>query len=76
MFIHQPKLIQHLKDELGSLIESLNEDKTPASPRTRTNFPDKEDILISPEMQTNFRYGVGDVAILGKHSRFDISNSV
>ena len=76
MYIHQPKLIQHLKDEFGSLIESLKDFKTPATPRTRITRPEKDDILISPEMQTKFRSGVGMLLFLVKHSRFDIANSV
>jgi ribosome biogenesis SPOUT family RNA methylase Rps3 len=55
MYVHQPKLI-----------ESVKEYKTPASPRTRIKSPDKEDILISPEMQTQFWY----VVILGKTFTF------
>jgi hypothetical protein len=76
VYIHQPKLLLHLKQEFGALVESLKEFKTPAPPRSMVKRPDKEDILITVEQQTKFRSGVGMLLYLVKHSRFDIANSV
>jgi hypothetical protein len=42
MYIHQPKLIQHLKDEFGSLVESLKNYTTPVSPRTESSVQIKK----------------------------------
>jgi hypothetical protein len=76
IYIHQPKLLLHLKQDFGALVESLKEFKTPAPPRSMVKRPDKEYILITIEQQTNFRSGVGMLLYLVKHSRFDIANSV
>jgi hypothetical protein len=76
VYIHQPKLILHLKEQFGSLVESLKEYPTPASPRSIVKRPKKEDIFISVEMQIKFRSGVGMLLYMVKHSRFDISNAV
>jgi hypothetical protein len=37
IYIHQPKLLLHLKQEFGALVESLIEFKTPAPPRSIVN---------------------------------------
>jgi hypothetical protein len=76
IYIHQPKVLLHLKQEFGALVESLKEFKTPAPPRSIVKRPDKEDVLITVEQQTKFRFGVGMLLYLVKHSRFDIANSV
>jgi hypothetical protein len=76
VYIHQPKLIKHLKEEFGALVESLKDFQTPAPPRSMVKRPDKEDTLIPAEQQTKFRSGVGMLLYLVKHSRFDIANSV
>jgi hypothetical protein len=75
VYIHQPKLIQHLKEELGALVESLKDFQTPAPPRSMVKLPHKEDTLIPIENQTKFRSGVGILLYLVKHSQFDIANS-
>jgi hypothetical protein len=59
VFIHQPKLIQHLKEQLCSYVKKLKEYKTPASPRSVVKHPDKEDIILPTELQTLFISGVG-----------------
>jgi hypothetical protein len=76
VYIHQPKLLLHLKQEFGALVESLTEFKTPAPPRSMVRCPDKEDVLITVEQQTNYRSGVCILLYLVKDSRFDIANSV
>jgi hypothetical protein len=76
VYIHQPKLILHLKEQFGCLVESLKDYTTPDSPRSLVKRPKKEDILISVEMQTKFRSGVGMLLYLVKYSRFHISNAV
>jgi hypothetical protein len=75
VYIHQPKLLKHLKQEFGGLVESLKEFLTPAPPRTMVKRPDKEDILIPVDQQTKYRSGVGMLLYLVKHARFVIANS-
>jgi hypothetical protein len=41
IYIHQPKLLKHLQQEIGGLVESLKEFSTPAPPRTMVKRPDK-----------------------------------
>jgi hypothetical protein len=59
IYIHQQKLLNNLKEQFGSLIESIKDFETPAPPRTIIKRPDKGDTLFSPEQQTKFRSGVG-----------------
>jgi hypothetical protein len=76
IFIHQPKLLNNLKEQFGALVESLKDFETPAPPQTIIKRPDKGDTLLSPDQQTKFRSGVAMLLYLVKHSHFDISNSV
>jgi hypothetical protein len=76
VYIHQPKLSLHLKQEFGALVKSLKEFKTPAPPRSMVKCLDKEDVFIAVEQQKKFRSGVGMLLYLVKHLRFDIANSV
>jgi Reverse transcriptase (RNA-dependent DNA polymerase)/gag-polypeptide of LTR copia-type len=76
IWIHQPKLLKHLKQSFGKLVENVREYKTPAAPKTTIMRPQPGDPLISPEKQKLFRSGVGMLLYLVKHSRPDISNAV
>jgi hypothetical protein len=74
--IHQPKLLKHLKQEFGGLIESVKEFSTPAPPRAMLKHPDKEDTLIPAFQQTKYISGVGMLLYLVNHTIFDLANSV
>jgi hypothetical protein len=76
VWLHQPKLFKHLKEQFGSLIENIKIHKTPASPKTNILRPDADDVLLQPLDQTKFRSGVGMLLYLVKHTRFDIANAV
>ena len=76
IWIHQPKLIKHLKAEFGHMIQTDQVYPTPASPKTMCMRPQEGDPLITPEEQTVFRSGVGMLLYLVKHSRPDIANAV
>ena len=76
MWIHQPKLLKHLKQEFSQYIHTTKVYVTPAGPKTMCMRPQEGDMLISPEEQTKFRSGVGMLLYLVKHSRPDISNAV
>jgi hypothetical protein len=52
VYIHQPKIITHLKEETGALVEPLNHFQTPAPPRSMVKCTDKEDTLIPFDQQT------------------------
>jgi hypothetical protein len=36
IYIHQPKLLNNLKEQIGALVESLKDFETPAPPRVKT----------------------------------------
>jgi hypothetical protein len=76
IWIHQPKLLKHLKEAFGDMVQSIRDYKTPAAPKTSIIRPKADDPLISPEDQKLFRSGVGMLLYLVKHSRPDISNAV
>ena len=76
VWIHQPKLLADLKQKFGKQVAGERVFNTPAAPRTMIMRPQEGDKLISPEMQTIFRSGVGMLLCLVKHSRPEISNAV
>ena len=76
IWIHQPKLIKHLKKEFKDLIITERVFRTPAAPKTVIMRPDENDPVISSADQTKYRSGVGMLLYLVKHSRPDLSNSV
>ena len=76
IWIHQPKLLADLKQKFGKQVAGERVFNTPAAPRTMIMRPQEGDKLISPEMQTIFRSGVGMLLYLVKHSRPEISNAV
>ena len=76
VWLHQPKLLKHLKEQFGPLVANLKPVNTPASPRTNIGRPEKGDTLISATDQHKFRSGVGMLLYLVKHSRLDIANAV
>jgi hypothetical protein len=76
VYIHQPKLIKHLKQEFGALVKSLKDFQTPAPPRSMVKRPDKEHTLVPADEQTKFRSAVGILLYLVQHSRFDIADSI
>ena len=76
MWIHQPKLLQHLEHEFGDLTKNLREFKTPAAPKTNIMRPEKTDILLTEDEQTKYRSGVGMLLYLIKHSRPDLGNAI
>jgi Reverse transcriptase (RNA-dependent DNA polymerase) len=76
LWIHQPKLIKHLKQEFGEMIHTTRVYATPAGPKTMCMRPQEGDNLITTEDQSKFRSGVGMLLYLVKHSRPDIANAV
>jgi hypothetical protein len=76
IWIHQPKLYKNLKEQFQELSNTNRKYNTPAAPGTVINRPFKEDPLISPEEQKQFRSGVGMLLYLVKHSRPDLANAV
>ena len=76
IWIHQPKLLKHLKQDFGDIIKTTKEYQTPAGPKTTCIRPEKGDPLITKENQSIFRSGVGMLLYLVKHSRPDIANAV
>jgi hypothetical protein len=77
IYIHQPKLLKHLKEVFGTLIkQTATLYKAPAGPKTVIMRPEKGDPLISIQDQTTYRSGVGMLLYLVKHSRPEISNAV
>ena len=59
IYIHQPKLLKHLKESFESLITTTKVFKAPAGPKTVIMRPEPDDPLISTDEQTTYRSGVG-----------------
>jgi hypothetical protein len=76
IWIHQPKLIKHLKEQFGDLVKDFKHHTTPASPKSIICRPQQGDVLTSATDQTKCRSGVGMLLNLVKHSRIDIANAV
>jgi hypothetical protein len=76
IWLHQPKLIKHLKEQFGSLVENLKQYTTPAAPKSIIIRPETDDNLLTLTDQTKFRSGVGMLLYLVKHTRLDIANAV
>jgi hypothetical protein len=76
IWIHQPNLLRDLKGKFGEIIGKGKPAATPGAPKTTVMRPQEGDVLIGPEMQTQFRSGVGMLLYLIKHSRPEISNPV
>jgi Reverse transcriptase (RNA-dependent DNA polymerase) len=74
--IHQPQLIKDLEEQFGPLVAGMRTYITPAAPSTNIQHPEKVEIIISLEDQTEFRSGVGMILYLVKHSRPDLANPV
>jgi hypothetical protein len=74
IWIHQLKLIKHLKESYSDLIETARIYKTPASPKTTIMRRKEDDPLISSGDQSKYRSVVGMLLYLVKHSRPDIAN--
>jgi hypothetical protein len=74
--IHQPKLLKHLNQDYGGLVESLKEFSTPAPSTSMVKCPNKEDTLVPVDQQTKYRSEVGILLYLVKHTRFGIAKSV
>ena len=70
----QPPLIEHLEKKFGDQVQKLRNYATPASPGMLVERPGEDIPKLSPEMQTEFRSGIGMLLYLVKHSRPDIAN--
>ncbi len=75
IWIHQPKLIKHLKETFPDIAKNPKNYKTPAAPKFVVMRPHEGDMLINPGQQKTYRSGVGMLLYLVKHSRLDLSNA-
>jgi hypothetical protein len=55
LWIHQPKLLKHLKESYSNLFSTVRSYKTPAGPKTLILRPKPGDPLISADDQFKFR---------------------
>jgi hypothetical protein len=76
ILLHQPKLIKHLEEDFSAYIKTERIYLTPGAPKTVIMRPDPNDPMISKEMQTKYRSGVGMLLYLVKHSRPNLANAV
>jgi Reverse transcriptase (RNA-dependent DNA polymerase) len=54
IWIHQPKLLKHLKQAFGDMVKDVREYTTPAAPKTSIMRPQEGDLLFSAERQKTF----------------------
>jgi hypothetical protein len=76
LWIHQPKLLKHLKETYSNLVTTPKNYKTPAGPKTLILCPKPGDPLISADDQFKLRSVVAMLLYLVKYSHPDISNAV
>jgi hypothetical protein len=75
IWIHQRKLLKHLKETSSNLVTTTKNYKTPAGPKTLILRPRPGDPLISADDQFKFRSVFGMLLYLVKHSCPVISNA-
>ena len=76
IWLHQSKLIKHLKQNFNDEVKHFRSFKTPAGPKTIVMRPLPDDPKLSEEQQSRYRSGVGMLLYLIKHSRPDLANAI
>jgi hypothetical protein len=65
-----------LEAKFGDEVKSKRVYKTPGTPRFKIVFPDNDDDIIEPNVQSRYRSGVGMMFYLIKYSQPDLCNIV
>jgi hypothetical protein len=69
-------MVKKIQKTFGEEVKALKEYKTPGTPGLKILKPGEDDPLISDDMQSRYRTGVGQVMYLIKHSRPDLMSAV
>ena len=76
-WLGQPHMIKKIRQAFGDQVAHLKGGtKTPGTPGFQLMKPEEGEPALSPELQSEFRSGVGMLLYLVKHSRPDIANCV
>ena len=75
-WIGQPHMVKKIEKTFGEEVKSMQECKTPGTPGYKIKKPDEDTKLISDELQSRYRTGVGQIMFLIKHSRPDLMSAV
>ena len=76
VWVTQPDLIKRLEAKFGSRVSTMQVYSTPAAAGEIVMRPKDQDELLGPDLQKDYRSGVGMLLYLIKHSRPAISNAV
>ena len=76
IWLQQSKLIKHLEQSFLKEVESVRSHNTPAGYKTVVMILMEGDTLINAEEQKRYRFGVGMLLYLIKHSRSDLANAI
>ena len=75
-WLGQPHMVKKIVNTFGKEVKGRKKYLTPGTPGTTVMRPTEDSQMVSPEVQTRYRSGVGMLLYLVKHSRPDIANSV
>ena len=76
MIMHQTDLLKKIERIFSKDIKKLSSREMPFGTHQRIVRPKEEDKLISKEMQTKYRSGIGMLLYLVKYSRPDLPNAI
>jgi hypothetical protein len=75
-WIGQPHMVKKIEKTFGEEVKGLTDYKTPGTPGLHVRKPEEDKEMISDELQSRYRTGVGQIMYLIKHSRPDLMSAV
>ena len=75
-WIGQPHMVKKIEKTFGEEVSKIQKYSTPGTPGFKLTKASNESEMISDELQSRFRTGVGQLMFLIKHSRPDIMSAV
>ena len=75
-WIGQPHMVKKIEKTFGEEVKGLKNYQTPGTPGFKIMKPENESEMISEELQSRYRTGVGQIMFLIKHSRPDLMSAV
>ena len=75
-WIGQPHMVKKIEKTFGEEVSKLQRYTTPGTPGFKVKKPEDDSELISEDLQSRYRTGVGQLMFLIKHSRPDLMSAV